>query len=82
MNANPLSVTRQSVLPTTYPHCIMGESIENPSCLLYGPGVAKFENRPYPVIEDQNDVIIRIAYVGVCGSDVSDPNHHVFTSTS
>jgi D-xylulose reductase len=44
--------------------------MENPSCLLYGPGDVRFENRPMPVIEDVNDVIIRIAYVGVCGSDV------------
>jgi D-xylulose reductase len=45
-------------------------NMENPSCLLYGPGDVRFENRPMPVIEDANDVIIRIAYVGVCGSDV------------
>lgn len=44
--------------------------MENPSCLLYGPGDVRFEDRPMPVIEDGNDVIIRIAYVGVCGSDV------------
>ncbi|OQE10621.1 hypothetical protein PENFLA_c085G08448 [Penicillium flavigenum] len=44
--------------------------MENPSCLLYGPGDVRFENQPMPVIEDANDVIIRIAYVGVCGSDV------------
>lgn len=42
----------------------------NPSCLLYGPGDARFEDRPLPLIEDPYDVIIRIAYVGVCGSDV------------
>lgn len=44
--------------------------MQNPSCLLYGPGDARFENRPLPTIEDPHDVIIRIAYVGVCGSDV------------
>lgn len=44
--------------------------MQNPSCLLYGPGIARFEDRPIPSIEDPHDVIIRIAYVGVCGSDV------------
>ncbi|KAJ5581092.1 hypothetical protein N7450_007393 [Penicillium hetheringtonii] len=44
--------------------------MQNPSCLLYGPGDARFENTSLPTIEDPHDVIIRIAYVGVCGSDV------------
>ncbi|KAJ5118066.1 hypothetical protein N7448_004287 [Penicillium atrosanguineum] len=44
--------------------------MQNPACLLYGPGDARFEDRPLPLIEDPYDVIIRIAYVGVCGSDV------------
>jgi len=43
----------------------------NLSCLLYGPHDARFEDRQVPVISDPYDVIIRIAYVGVCGSDVS-----------
>ncbi|KAF5661826.1 putative xylitol dehydrogenase [Fusarium heterosporum] len=42
----------------------------NPSCLLYGPGDARFEDQPVPEIEDPNDVIIKVAYTGVCGSDV------------
>lgn len=46
---------------------------DNPSCLLYGSGDARYENRPMPVIEGPLDVIIRIAYVGVCGSDVCSP---------
>jgi D-xylulose reductase len=47
------------------------ETLEaNPSCLLYNKGDARYENRPMPTIEDPLDVIIRIAYVGVCGSDV------------
>lgn len=46
---------------------------KNPACFLYGPETAKFANTPYPSIEDQHDVIIRIAYVGVCGSDVCSP---------
>ncbi|RLM00678.1 hypothetical protein CFD26_100589 [Aspergillus turcosus] len=44
--------------------------MQNPSCLLYGPFDARFEDRPIPQIEDPSDVIIRIAYTGVCGSDV------------
>ncbi|KAJ5698692.1 hypothetical protein N7462_000697 [Penicillium macrosclerotiorum] len=44
--------------------------MQNPSCLLYGPGDVRLEDRPLPAIEDPYDVIIRIAYVGVCGSDV------------
>jgi D-xylulose reductase len=43
----------------------------NLSCLLYGPHDARFEDRQVPTISDPYDVIIRIAYVGVCGSDVS-----------
>ncbi|KAL4748411.1 hypothetical protein BDW72DRAFT_195788 [Aspergillus terricola var. indicus] len=41
------------------------------SCLLYGPGNARFDNRPVPQIEDPHDALIRISYVGVCGSDVN-----------
>ncbi|KAF4210564.1 hypothetical protein CNMCM8980_003858 [Aspergillus fumigatiaffinis] len=44
--------------------------MQNPSCLLYGPFDARFEDRPIPQIEEPSDVIIRIAYTGVCGSDV------------
>lgn len=52
---------------------LMSFSKTNLSCLLYGPGQARFENRPVPQIEDPHDVLIRISYVGVCGSDVSPP---------
>lgn len=45
-------------------------SMENPSVFLSGPFQARIEERPVPVINDANDVIIRIAYTGVCGSDV------------
>ncbi|GAD99405.1 alcohol dehydrogenase [Paecilomyces variotii No. 5] len=45
-------------------------SAVNPSCLLYGPFDARFEDRPLPEINDPNDVIVKIAYTGVCGSDV------------
>jgi threonine dehydrogenase-like Zn-dependent dehydrogenase len=49
----------------------MTTQTSNLSCLLYGPHDARFEDRQVPVISDPYDVIIRIAYVGVCGSDVS-----------
>ncbi|KAK2803480.1 hypothetical protein FQN50_006991 [Emmonsiellopsis sp. PD_5] len=44
--------------------------MDNPSWFLYGPGEAKLETLPAPEIKDAHDVIVRIAYVGVCGSDV------------
>ncbi|KAJ5081047.1 hypothetical protein N7456_008513 [Penicillium angulare] len=44
--------------------------MQNLSCLLYGPEDARFEDRPLPIIEDPMDVVVRIAYVGVCGSDL------------
>lgn len=48
----------------------MATDPENLSCLLYGPLDARFENRPVPVITNPHDVIVKIAYTGVCGSDV------------
>jgi len=48
----------------------MATSFANPSCFLYGPGDARIEDSPSPTIEDPHDVVLRIAYVGVCGSDV------------
>ncbi|KAJ5765773.1 hypothetical protein N7520_005332 [Penicillium odoratum] len=45
--------------------------MQNPSCLLYGPADIRFEDHPLPTIEEPNDVIIRIAYIGVSGSDVN-----------
>ncbi|KJK62609.1 Alcohol dehydrogenase GroES-like domain protein [Aspergillus parasiticus SU-1] len=48
----------------------MSESARNPSCLLYGPLDARFEDRPMPVLDNPHDVIVQIAYTGVCGSDV------------
>lgn len=52
----------------------MQSQMQNPSCLLYGPEDARFEDRPLPIIEDPRDVVVRIAYVGVCGSDVCMPH--------
>ncbi|KAE8356859.1 chaperonin 10-like protein [Aspergillus coremiiformis] len=43
---------------------------QNPSCLLYGPQDARFEDRPIPTLDHPDDVLVRIAYTGVCGSDV------------
>ncbi|RAK97675.1 NAD(P)-dependent alcohol dehydrogenase [Aspergillus ibericus CBS 121593] len=48
----------------------MDSNAINPSCLLYGPLDARFEDRPIPALTDPHDVIVRIAYTGVCGSDV------------
>ncbi|KAF4467219.1 D-xylulose reductase A [Fusarium albosuccineum] len=42
----------------------------NPSWFLYGPGSAKIQDRPVPNIENEHDVVVRIKYIGVCGSDV------------
>jgi len=52
----------------------MSPSAQNLSCVLYGPLDARFEDRPIPVLENPQDVIVRIAYTGVCGSDVSSPS--------
>ncbi len=65
-------IPRQPHRPTTI-------GMQNPSCLLYGPGDARFEDQPMPQIEDPYDVIIRIAYVGVCGSDVGNPSQPMYT---
>ncbi|PVH91753.1 GroES-like protein [Periconia macrospinosa] len=53
----------------------MTPSMQNPSIVLYGPGKAKVEDKPIPEITDGHDVIIRIGFVGVCGSDVHFWNH-------
>ena len=46
--------------------------VKNIFCVLHKAGLAKFEVRPPQTIglEDTNEAIIRIKYVGVCGSDV------------
>lgn len=44
--------------------------MENPSWYLYGPGSAKIQDRPIPTLENDLDVVVRIKYIGVCGSDV------------
>jgi D-xylulose reductase len=42
----------------------------NPSYVLYGPENARIENLSVPQLIDPGDVILRMRYVGVCGSDV------------
>ncbi|KAK1635649.1 sorbitol dehydrogenase [Colletotrichum phormii] len=44
--------------------------MQNPSWFLYGPGSAKIVDRPTPTLKNEHDVVVRIRYVGVCGSDV------------
>jgi D-xylulose reductase len=43
---------------------------KNLALFLLGPGNALIGESPYPAINDEHDIIIQIAYVGVCGSDV------------
>jgi NADPH:quinone reductase-like Zn-dependent oxidoreductase len=47
--------------------------MQNPSVVLYGPKNAKIEDIAIPEVVDPHDVIVRINYVGVCGSDVRPP---------
>ena len=44
--------------------------VKNPTVMLYGPGRAQIEDTPEPEITHPTDAIIRIKYIGVCGSDV------------
>ncbi|KAF2638401.1 GroES-like protein [Massarina eburnea CBS 473.64] len=44
--------------------------MQNPSIVLYGAGSAKVEDKPIPEILQAHDVLVQIAFVGVCGSDV------------
>jgi threonine dehydrogenase-like Zn-dependent dehydrogenase len=48
----------------------MDYSFENPAVYLSGPGQASIKDSPLPNITDTHSVILKIAYVGVCGSDV------------
>jgi D-xylulose reductase len=47
--------------------------MQNPSIVLYAAKSAKLEDKPLPELLDPHDVLVRIAYVGVCGSDVTYP---------
>tara|TARA_R110002003_G_scaffold112_19_gene9737 strand:+ start:3677 stop:3874 length:198 start_codon:yes stop_codon:yes gene_type:complete len=48
-------------------------AMQNPSIVLYAAKSAKLEDKPLPELLDPHDVLVRIAYVGVCGSDVTHP---------
>ena len=48
---------------------------QNPACFLHGPGDARYAELPIPTLSSPHDVIIRIAFVGVCGSDVHFWSH-------
>jgi D-xylulose reductase len=48
----------------------MDSSSQNPAVYLSGPGQADIKESPYPEITDPHEVVLKIAYVGVCGSDV------------
>ncbi|CAO2657806.1 Nn.00g070660.m01.CDS01 [Neocucurbitaria sp. VM-36] len=51
------------------------KSMKNPSIVLYGAKNAKLEDAPIPELTDPHDVLVRINYVGVCGSDVHFWHH-------
>lgn len=44
--------------------------MQNPSIVLYGAKNVKIEDTMIPEILDPHDVIVRINFIGVCGSDV------------
>lgn len=48
---------------------------QNPSLLLYNPYDLRPENQPVPQPTSPHDVLVRIAYVGCCGSDVHFWHH-------
>lgn len=48
--------------------------MQNPSIVLYGAQNARLEDKRIPELTDPHQVIVRINYVGVCGSDVSPQN--------
>jgi hypothetical protein len=59
---------------------------QNPSFVLEKVQTLKFENRPIPQLQDPHDVLVRVKFTGICGSDVSacptkciDPRVHYLT---
>jgi NADPH:quinone reductase-like Zn-dependent oxidoreductase len=48
--------------------------MQNPSWFLYGPGSASIQDISIPTIKNDHDVLVRIRYIGVCGSDVYQPS--------
>lgn len=49
------------------------KKMQNPNIVLYAPHTAKIEDKPIPTLSSPHDVVIRINYIGVCGSDVFPP---------
>ncbi|KAH7390815.1 chaperonin 10-like protein [Phaeosphaeria sp. MPI-PUGE-AT-0046c] len=49
--------------------------MQNPSIVLYGAKNARLEEKPIPELTDPHHVLVRISYVGVCGSDVHFWHH-------
>jgi threonine dehydrogenase-like Zn-dependent dehydrogenase len=50
--------------------------MKNPAYYLHGPEKAEIRDSPIPEIHDPHDVIVRIGFVGVCGSDVRSCSSH------
>lgn len=50
--------------------------IQNPSFVLESVQKVKFEDRPIPKLQDPHDVLVRVKFTGICGSDVSSPTSH------
>jgi NADPH:quinone reductase-like Zn-dependent oxidoreductase len=48
-------------------------TMQNPSVVLYSAGKAAIEDRPIQWDLGAHEVLVRIAFVGVCGSDVMSP---------
>ena len=44
---------------------------KNLSFVLDSPLKVKYEDRPVPELKDPHDVIVQVAWTGICGSDVS-----------
>jgi D-arabinose 1-dehydrogenase-like Zn-dependent alcohol dehydrogenase len=55
-------------------------TLQNPAVYLHAAGKAEIADSPYPTISDPHDVVLKIAYVGVCGSDVCFIRPSVFLS--
>ena len=51
------------------------ETMQNPSIVLYAAHTAALEDRPIPPLPNPHSLLIRIAYIGVCGSDVHFWHH-------
>lgn len=47
------------------------QSTQNLSFVLERVQSLKFEDRPIPQLRDDHDVLVRVKFTGICGSDVS-----------